>query len=136
MYSNIFLFTTAYFHFLIYNINMTFSPTLTYSNLFHFKTASFHFLIHNINIIFSPTLTLLNLLFFTTDIFTPMWYVRIKVLIGGVTCCLTCLGCLIYKTGFFWRRPRDVSSFLLFLAFFLCSDFQFPLNSASSLKIN
>ena len=117
MYSNIFLFTNASFRFLIFNINVTFSPTLTYFNLFHFTSASFHFLIYNINITFSPTLTNSNFFFFVNVCFTPLWYVSIKILIGGVTCCWSCLGCLIHKTGIF-GEGLDVLSFILPMALF------------------
>ena len=133
-YSNIFLFTTDSFHLLVYNINLTFSPTLTYFNIFYFTTDSFHLHIYNLNITFSPTLTHSNLFLFTTDCFTLTWYVRIKILIGGVTCCSTCSGYLILKTGFF-GEGLDVHSFLLFLDFFRCSVFQFLLHSASSIDL-
>ena len=75
------------FKFLIYNIKVTSSPTLTYYNIFLFNTASFHFLIYNIKIILYPTLMIWNLFLFTSSCFTPFWYVSIKILIGGVNCC-------------------------------------------------
>ena len=113
-YYNNFLFTTASFNVLIYNINVDFPPTLRYFNLLHFTTSSFHFLIYNLNINFYPTLTYYNLFLFNTSCFTPLWYVRIKIWIGGVNCCSTCSGFLIHKTDFFWIRLRfTVLSFFM-----------------------
>ena len=126
-YSNFFLFTNDSFRFLVYNINVYFSPTLTNFNLFHLTTSSFHFLIFNLSITFPPTLTHSNLFVFTTACFTPMLYVSIKILIGGVNCCSTCLGCLIHKTGFF-GEGLDVPSFLLVMDFF--SLFSFSISAA------
>ena len=123
-YSNLFLFTTASFHFLIYNFNMIFSPTLTYYNLFLFTTSSFHFLIYNLNMNFSPTLTHYNIFLFTTSCFNPMWYVRIKFWIGGVTCCSTCSGSLILKAGSF-GGGLDVPLFLFSGLFFFVQFFNF-----------
>ena len=117
-YSNIFLFTNCSFHLLIYNINVTFSSTITYFNLFHFTTAPFHFLVYNLNITFPPTLTYSSSFLFTVSCFTPLWYVINKFWIGGVTC----LGCLIHKTCFFWEG-LDVPSFIYFLAFFFSVQF-------------
>ena len=119
---------------LIYNINPTYSTTLTYSNFFRFTSFSFRFLIYNLNMTFSPTLTYSGLFLFNTAYFSPMWYVRIKIRIGGVTCCSTCSGYLIQKTVFL-GEGIDAPSFLFFLAFFFCSVFQFPLNSASSIDL-
>ena len=110
-----------YFHFLIHNLKSNSSPTLTYYNIFLFTNASFHFLIYNtrvtfnfflhlficnINITFSPTLTHYNIFLFTTACLNPLWYVSFKVFIGGVTCWSTFLDCFIHKTAFFWRRLR------------------------------
>ena len=116
-YSNLLIFTNASFHLLIYNINVVFSPTLTYLNLFLLTIVSFHFLIYNLNIIFSPTLTHSNIFLFTTNLLTLLWCVRIKKFIGCVTCWLTCLGCLIQKNRIF-LEGLDVPSFLSFLEFF------------------
>ena len=121
MYSNLFLFTTASFHFPIYNINITFSATLTYFNIFHFTTASFHFLICNINVTFSPTLTNYNILIFTNACFTPLLYVSIEILIGGVTCCSTCFDCFIHKTWLFLRRLRCSVLYFVSDLFYLSS---------------
>ena len=125
MYYNLFLFTTVSFHLFVYNINVTFSATLMYSNLFRFTTGSFHFLICNINITFSTTHTNYIIFFFTNACFNPLCYARIKMLIGCVTCCLTCLGCFIHKTDFFWIRLR--STFLYFVSghFFSVQFFNF-----------
>ena len=133
--SNFFVFTTYSFLLLIYNINVTFYPSLTYFNLFHFTTASSHFLIYNFKITFSTIITHSNLFLFATSFFTTMWYVRIQILLGGVTCCSTCSGCIIQKTGFF-GEVFYVPSFSLFLAFFLCSVLQFTLHSDSSIDIS
>ena len=135
-YSNISLRTYASFNFLIYDINVTFSPTLTYFNLFHFTTAFFHFLIYNLNITFYPTLTNSNLFLFTTAFLTPIWYVRIKIWIGGITCCSTCLGCLIHKTGFFGIRLRRSLLSFVYGLFSLFSVFQFPLHYDSSIDLS
>ena len=116
-YSNICLFVTTSFHFLLYNINVNFSPTLTYFKLFHVTTTSFYYLMYHLNITFSPTLTNSNIFLFTTAWFTPLWYVIIKFWNGSVTCCLTCLGFIIYKTGFF-GQGLDLHSSLLFLTYF------------------
>ena len=134
-YFNLFLFATASFHSLIYNINVTSSPTFTYFNLFHFANASFRFLVYNININFSPTLAHSNIFLFTTSLFTPMWYIGIKMWIEVVTCYSTCSGCLIQKTVFF-VESLDLPSPILFLAFFLCSFFQFLMHSASLIDIS
>ena len=123
------------FHFLIYNINSASSPTLMYSNIFLFANFSFHLLVYNLNITFSPTLTYSNIFLFANACFGIMWYLRIKILIGGVICYLTCSGYFIHKTGFF-GEVLDVFSFLLFLNFFLCSVFQFPLHSVSSIYLS
>ena len=117
MYSNLFFFTTASFNFLIHNINVTFYLTLMYFNFFRFTTASFRLLVYNLNINFSTTLTYSNFLIFTTACSTPMWYVRIKILIGGVIFFTTCSVSLIHKKRFF-LDVLDVSEFLLFLTFF------------------
>ena len=132
-YSNIFLFTTAFLHFLIYIFNVTFSATLRYFNILLFTTFPFHFLVCIIKITLPPNLTHSNIFLFTTARFTPLWYVRIKIWIGGVTCCLTCLGCLIYKTDLFWRRLVCTFLFFCFCPFFLCSIFQIILHYSSSI---
>ena len=124
------------FHFLIYNINSTSSTTLTYSNTFLFTNFPFHFLIYNIKITFYPTLKYSNILLFTTAWFTPMWYVRIKNLIGGVTCFSSCSGFLICKTCFFGRRLRYTFLSLVFWLFFLYLVCQFTLQSSSSIDIS
>ena len=124
-YFNLLLFTTASFHFLIYNINVTVSDTPKYFNLFHFTNFFFHFLIFNINITFSPTITHSIIFLFATACFTPFWYVIIKILIGGVTCCWTCSGCFIHKKI---GEILDLLFFLLFLVFF--SLFSFLISAA------
>ena len=115
-YSNILIFTTDFFHFLIYSFNTTFSATLRYFNLFLLTTFYFNFFVCILNIDFSPTLMYSNIVLLTTDCFTPLWYVRIKIWIGGVTCCWTCSGCLILKTAFLGRRLGCTFLFL-FLSF-------------------
>ena len=52
MYSNILLFATASFHFLVYSFNVTFSDILKYFNLFHFTTFPFHCFVFNLNVTF------------------------------------------------------------------------------------
>ena len=103
---------------------MTFSATLRYFNLFLFTIFSFHLFIFNLSIPFYPNLTHSNLFLFTIDFFTPLWYVRIKILIGGVTFCSTCLGCLINKTTFF-LEGLYVPSFILFQDFLYVQSFNF-----------
>ena len=117
MYSNLFLFNNASFHFLSYIFNVTFSDTLKYFNLFHFTTFYFHLFIYNLNITFSPTLTHSNIFLFNNAWFNPLWYVQIKILIGGVTCVSTCSGYFIHKTAFFLRTLR-CNFLFLFLYFF------------------
>ena len=85
-----------------------------YLNIFHFTTDYFHLLIYDLNINLHPTLTNSNFFLLTNVCFTPFWYVRIEIWTGCVTCCLTCLGCLINKTCFFWRRLR--CTFLCFVS--------------------
>ena len=71
--------------------------------LFRWGCPSFHFLIYNINLTSFPTLTLSNLFLFATDCFAPMWLVRIWIQVGDATCCLTCYGFLLHKTGFLYK---------------------------------
>ena len=54
------------FHFLIHDFNSNSSPILTYSNIFLFTNASFHLLIYSFNATFSDALNifLLNTAFF------------------------------------------------------------------------
>ena len=124
MYSNLFLFNTAAFHFLVYNLNVTFSPTLTYSNLFLFVTASFHFLIYNLNMIFLLHLCIpiysssllfsllqcvMSALKFELEVLLVAWLVRV----------------VLFTKQAIFGEVLDVSSFLFFLPFFLCSVFNF-----------
>ena len=110
------------FHFPVYNINSTSSPTITYSNILLFTNASFHFLIYNINSTSSPKLTYSNIFIFTTACFYPMWLVRIWIRIGGVTCCLTFRVLLFLKQDFF-GEGLDLPSFLFFMEFSSPSSF-------------
>ena len=92
---------------------MIFSDTLKYFNFFHFTISPLYFLICNLNIHFYPTLTISNIFLFTTACFTPLWYVSIRIWIGGVTCCSNCLGCFIHKKPFSWIRLRCTLLYLV-----------------------
>ena len=68
--------------------------------VFFWGCLSFHFLIYNINLTYFPTLTYYNLLLFATACFTRMYLVRIWIRFGGASCCSTCSGSLIHKKPF------------------------------------
>ena len=102
---------------------MTFSATLRYFNLFLFTTFSLHFLVCILNISLYTTLMNSNLFLFTTNCFTPLWYVRIKMLIGVITCCSIFSGCFIHEGRFF--KGLDVPSFFVSVIFFYIQSFNF-----------
>ena len=84
------------------------------SLLFRWWCQFFHFLVYNINLTSLPEIMYSNLSLFTTACFVPMWSFHSWIRVGGATCCSTCLRCFIQKTGFIWRRLRY--TFLSFLS--------------------
>ena len=113
------------FHFLIHNFNLTYSPALTYSNISLLSNASFHFPIYIFNVDF-----LLHLITFSSLRGMSTLIFELEVLLVAQL-----VRVLLFTKNIILEEGLDVPSFFCFCPFSLCSVFQIPPHSASSIDL-